>query len=208
MLYFVVGYKNKPKNEQKKPNTFPVEEPSDVSSPSLPSSQGLRLLGFFFLLLLSLSAPCLSACGILPSAAGNKTTVYELHGARQLIQPALLEFLSSAQQTFVILVWWGWGSRPFHVSLFKLLRFFPLYLNNWTPTTLFFRNQRKTHKNGPQQFWPFFITTISLNHKIWHNTEHCSHFSIFLYLSNINIYSIYIHICHLCLYMINYTGIL
>lgn len=68
-------------------HTFSVEEPSDVSSPSLPSSHGLRVLGFFFLLLLSLSAPRLSASGILPSVAGKETTTEVLCAAELLIKP-------------------------------------------------------------------------------------------------------------------------
>ena len=52
-------------------STFSVEEPSEVSSPSLSSSQGLRVLGFFFLLLLSLSLPSLSPSDRLSSAPGN-----------------------------------------------------------------------------------------------------------------------------------------
>lgn len=52
--------------------TFSDEEPSDVSSPSLPSSHGFRLLGFFFLLLMAIAAPRRSASGILPSAAGKR----------------------------------------------------------------------------------------------------------------------------------------
>lgn len=53
-------------------HTFSDEEPSDVSSPSLPSSHGFRLLGFFFLLLMTIAAPRRSASGILPSAAGKQ----------------------------------------------------------------------------------------------------------------------------------------
>lgn len=63
-------------------HTFSDEDPSDVSSPSLPSSQGFLLLGFFFLLLLAIAAPRLSASGILPSAAGNRSTVYMLNRSK------------------------------------------------------------------------------------------------------------------------------
>lgn len=49
--------------------TFSDDEPSDVSSPSLPSSHGFRTLGFFFRLLLSLPAARRSASGLRPSGA-------------------------------------------------------------------------------------------------------------------------------------------
>lgn len=52
--------------------TFSEDEPSDVSSPSLPSSQGFRTLGFFFRLLLSPPAARCSASGLRPSAAAER----------------------------------------------------------------------------------------------------------------------------------------
>lgn len=77
-------------------HTFSLDEPSDVSSPSLPSSQGLRLLGFFFLLLLSLSAPCLSASGILPSAAEKRDNRLRVIYSRHINPTPLLKVSTSA----------------------------------------------------------------------------------------------------------------
>lgn len=54
--------------------TFSEDEPSDVSSPSLPSSQGFRTLGFFFRLLLSPPAVRRSASGLRPSAAAGRSS--------------------------------------------------------------------------------------------------------------------------------------
>lgn len=61
-------------------HTLSEDEPSEVSSPSLSRSQGLRLLIFFFLRLLSLSALWPSPSAILPS---RPLSWYESGGRRR-----------------------------------------------------------------------------------------------------------------------------